>query len=139
MRRVALTALVLLMFCSGAASAWRAVNRQEVFPLSDGVFEVLSRRGAGPAQFWCAAGDYARRVLDTAAVQRIYIHRGIGPSRTRTDSTAVQFALIPPPVVDTSSGYSLSLDRVGENLTSAAAHQYCYGDDPFEDRFPFER
>ena len=140
MRYVALCVLVFSILSASAALAWRAVNRQEVFALSQDVFEVLSRPGAGPAQFWCAAGDYARRVLDTAAVQRLYIHRGVGPSLKRPGIKAVQFALEPPPGADTKQhGYSLSLDTVGYNLTSAAARQFCFGNDQFEDRFPFGR
>ncbi|MBI6629868.1 hypothetical protein [Pontibaca salina] len=139
MRYVALSALLLAISWSSAALAWRAVNRQEVFALPQGGFEVLSRPGAGPAQFWCAAGDYARRVLNTAAVQRLYIQRGVGPSVTRPGTKAVQFALNPPPGAATEHGYSLSIDAVGYNLTSAAAHQFCFGNDPFEDRFPFGR
>ncbi|WP_333683027.1 hypothetical protein [Pontibaca methylaminivorans] len=135
MRALAVMTLALCLAAPQVALSWRAVNRQEVFPLGNGVFEVLSRPGAGPRQFWCAAADYARRVLDAPAAQRIYIHRGIGPSMTRPDYKAVQFAFQPPPGARTDHGYALSLDAVGDSQRTAAARQFCHDRDRFDDRF----
>ena len=137
MKPVAFALCAVLILDAGAALAWRAVNRNEVFAIGNGRFEVLRRPGTGPAQYWCAAGDFARRVVNTAGTQRIYVHRAAGPSVTRRGATAVQFALIPPPGVDAPQGYSLSV-KPGANLSSAFAHQYCLGEDPF-DRFPIRR
>ena len=108
------------------ASAYRAINWLQVNPVSADVFEVVGEPGSGPAQYWCAAGDYARQVLGTVAVQRIYIVRGRGPSETTNRRSAVQFSLIKPPG-DYQPGYSLSVKNVGENLNSASARFYCEG------------
>lgn len=138
MKRIALALFTAaLVVDAGGAQAWRAVNRNEVFPIGEGRFEVVRRPGTGPAQYWCAAGDFARHVLDTAGTARLYVHRAAGPSVARPGATAVQFALIPPPDTEPPQGYSLSV-APGANLSSAFAHQYCLGDDPF-DRFPILR
>ena len=107
------------------AQAYRALNWLQVNPVREGVFEVVGQPGSGPAQYWCAAGDFARQVLGVAANQRIYIARGRGPSETTNRRSAVQFSLTPPPGADTTPGLSLSVTRPGENLRAAAARFYC--------------
>lgn len=132
MRRNAMTALaVLLVALPGAALAWRAANGHKVHDLGGGVFEVVGRIGSGAQQYWCGAGDYAIAVLGAAAAQRVYVWRPIGPSVAEPGRKAVQFALSPPPGADTSTGYSLTVRRAGDNLRAAAAQQYCY-DSGFE-------
>lgn len=131
MQRFFLLALAIAM-SPGAASAWTAFNRHEVFPVADGVFEVIGEVGSGAADYWCAAGDYAYRGLRTRSGQRVYIWRGLGPSATRPGSKAVQFALRPPPGADTEPSLTLSVHDVGDSLRAAAAQQYCFGEDPFE-------
>ena len=111
------------------ASAWWAINRLEVFPVSESAWEVVARVGTSPADFWCGAGDYAQRVLGTPAAQRIYIWRGIGPSVNVPDRKAVQFSLTPPPGANTTPGYSLSVRAEGDNLARHAAVQYCFQND----------
>jgi hypothetical protein len=128
--------LVSLVLTPGWASAWRAINRHEVFPVSKTVFEVIGRPGSGAADYWCGAADFVRRTIRNTATQRIYIWRAIGPSQTQSGKKAVQFSLSPPINADTSPGYSLSVKAVGDNLTSAAAYQYCLNDDLFD---PFMR
>jgi hypothetical protein len=133
--RIALTCV--LISAPGWASAWWAWTRHEVFPVAEGVFEVVSEPGSGPQDFWCGAGDYAIRVLGVKVVQRIYTWRGIGPSVARPGRKAMQFAFAPPKGADTSTSLSLSLTRVGDNLTAAAARQYCYGNNDLWDRWLF--
>lgn len=125
-------ALVLLTL-PAAASAWWAWNRHEVQPVGNGVYEVIGESGSGARDYWCAIGDFATRQLRVAGVQRLYAWRGIGPSVTRPDRKAMQFALAPPEGADISTPLTLSLTRVGDNLTAAFAQQYCYGNiDPWE-------
>ena len=128
--RVVLLAVLVLM--PGLANAWRAMNRHEVYPVSDTVFEVLNEVGSGGVDYWCGAGDFARQVMGTAAAQRIYIWRGIGPSETRAGRKSVQFSLTAPQGADTTPGLTLSIKHVGDNMTSALAYQYCLGNDPFD-------
>lgn len=123
---------MVLAFAPAMAGAWWAINRHEVFVVSDGVFEVLNEVGSGAVDYWCGAGDYARRQLRAAATQRIYIWKAIGPSATHPGKKSVQFSFSAPEGASTSPGYSLSVKAVGDNLTTAAAYQYCIGDDPFD-------
>ncbi|SFT67322.1 hypothetical protein SAMN05216236_10543 [Sedimentitalea nanhaiensis] len=108
------------------ASAWWAINRHEVFPVSDGVYEVVGRVGSAAWDYWCGAGDFAQRVMGVPAAERIYIWRGIGPSVTRPGRKAVQFALSPPPGADTDTPLSLSVKAAGDNLARHTAVWYCY-------------
>ena len=128
--------VALLAVIPGWANAWWAVNRTEVYPVSDTVFEVLNAVGSGAVDYWCGAGDFARQVMGTPATQRIYIWRAIGPSETRPGRKSVQFSLTPPPGADTTPGLSLSIRHAGDNMTSALAYQYCLGNNPFD---PFLR
>lgn len=136
MKRSFLSALALsVAILPNIATAWQAWNQHEVYPLSNGVFEVVGRPGSGAADYWCAAGDYAYRNLRTASVQRVYIYRGIGPSVSEPGRKAIQFSLTPPAGANTEPGFTLSMHRVGDNMRAAAAQQYCYDADPF-DPFP---
>ena len=130
-RNIALATLLVALPLP--AAAWWAWNRHEVYPVSEQAFEVVSRVGSGPQDFWCAAGDFARRVLRVPAPTRVYLWRGVGQSVNRPDRKSVQFALEPPPGADTSTSYSLTIRREGDNLSAALAQQYCYGGefDPF--------
>lgn len=117
---------VSIALAPGWALGFRAQNLHDVNAVSSDTFEVIGQPGSGAADYWCGAGDYARHKLNTAATQRIYISRAVGESQTEPGRTAVQFSLTPPADADTSPGYSLSVKAVGDNLTSAAAIQYCY-------------
>lgn len=129
MRRLAMAAALI-----AAAPAWaadfRAANRLRVAPVDDQVFEVIAGPGMGGSAFWCAAGDYANRVMGAGATQRIYLVRARGPAVTRNRKSAAHFSLVPPDGVDTSPGYFLSLRRVGENLTANDAQSHCVDPHP---------
>lgn len=133
--RTVLGLLALVSFPFEAA-AWRAWNRHEVLPVSQGVWEVVSEIGSGAQDYWCGIGDYALRELRTQATQRIYIWQGIGPSVNRQRRKSVQFSLSPPAGVSTEPRISLSVKAVGDNLNAATARGYCY--DRIDERFyPF--
>lgn len=90
-------------------------------------FEVVRRHARSSAQeFWCSAGDYATRVLGAAATQKVYLWRPVGDSTVAPGRTAVQFTLSAPPGADTSTGYSLTVKRAGDNLSAGFAQQYCF-------------
>lgn len=118
---------LLLTIPAQSALAYRTINTLVVNPVSDTVFEVIGRVGSGPVQYWCSAGDYARQVLNTSATQRIYLWRALGPGVTEQTTRAVQFSVTPPPDADTTPSFLLSVTNVGDNMSSAAAHQYCLG------------
>jgi hypothetical protein len=123
---------VLIVTIPGLAQAWQANNRHTVNPVSDTVFEVVGRPGSGGPEFWCAAGDYASRVLGAHATQRVYLVRGPAPAQTRHWNRAVLFSLVVPQDADLRTGITLSVTRVGENLNAASAQAYCM-DDKFRD------
>ncbi len=125
--------LVALTCFPYSAQAWWAWNRHEVLPVSEGVWEVVSRVGSGAQDYWCGIGDFALGQLRTKATQRIYIWQGIGPSVHRSGRNSVQFSLTPPPGSDTTPRLSLSVKALGDNLNAATAWSYCT--DWFEDRF----
>ena len=130
MRLTAALALALTLATTAAqADTFRALNRPHVNALPNGDFEVVSRVGAGPAQFWCAAGDYTIRALRAPSASRVYLVQRTGPSVTEPGRKAVTFSLRKPPTTDERSQlgrYFLSLTAVGENLNAALAQQYCY-------------
>ncbi|WP_170762515.1 hypothetical protein [Ruegeria lacuscaerulensis] len=95
--------------------------RTTVTPLKNGVYEVATHGTSAPVAYWCGIGDFAIRTLRTQATQRIYIARAYD-KQTRT----VQFSLTPPEGADTSKGYSVTVKRVGANLSAASAQGYCY-------------
>lgn len=115
--------------CTGlgmsAAQAWQADNFHEVNPVGDVAFEVIGRAGSAGPDYWCAAGDYALRVLGAASNQRIYLVRKRGAPETSDRSQAVQFSLRAPAGADTTPGLFLRLNRVGDNLSAAVAQTYC--------------
>ena len=118
----------LLVAIPAAASAYRAPNYLKVNGMAGDTFEVISQAGTSNAQFWCAAGDYAFHRLRAGSTQRIYIQSGRGPSQTAPGARAVTFSLTPPAGVDTDAArntITLSVRRVGDNLSVAFAAQYC--------------
>lgn len=121
------TALVLgLVAVPTWALAWRAMNGFDVVPIGDNRIEVLSRGNSAAQSFWCAAGHYARGPMRSAATQRIYVSKAVGNSSTSPGRRAVQFSFAPPAGADTSTGFSVSVTRVGDNMNAATAQNYCY-------------
>lgn len=92
-----------------------------VTPKANGVYEVSASGTSAPVAYWCGIGDFAIRTLRTKATQRIYIVRAYEKG-VRT----VQFSLTPPEGVDTTPGYSITVKRVGENMSAGSAQGYCW-------------
>ncbi len=122
-----------LALAPGMTAAWRAFNLLEVVQISDTVWEVIGEPGSWAVEYWCGAGDYALSVLRSRATTRVYVWRAVGPSQARPRRTSVQFSFTPPPRADTRTGLSLDIKRTGDNLTAAAARQYCFGTNHFEE------
>ena len=95
--------------------------RTDITPLKDGTYEVKAIGSSAPVNYWCGIGDYALRTLGVANNQKIYISKAYEPG-VRT----VQFSLTPPPGADTNPGYSITVKRVGENMSASSAQNYCY-------------
>ena len=134
-RSLLFAAATVLALLQGKTAAWRALNFLEVIQISDTVWEVIGEPGSWAVEYWCGAGDYATSVLRSRATTRVYVWRAVGPSQARPGRTSVQFSFAPPPGADTRTGLTLDIKRAGDNLTAAAARQYCFGTDPFEERW----
>ncbi|CUH98091.1 hypothetical protein PNH50_12180 [Leisingera aquaemixtae] len=128
--------LALVLAVPVPASAWRAINRNEVLPVSEGVWEVVARSRSGAQDYWCSIADFAIRQLRAPVNQRIYVWRGEGPSVNRPGRKAVQFAFgLPPGVPDRSGSLSLNVRQAGDSLRVTAAQTYCYDRLPGRDRW----
>lgn len=123
---IALAAAAMTLLIGTTPSlAWRATNSHAVNPLSDTSFEVVGRGGISSTDYWCAAGDYARRVLGVPVDQRIYVSRARGPSQTENAKSAVQFSIVPPGSVPQQQNFLLTVTRVGDSLSAWGAWNYC--------------
>ncbi|PIE13559.1 MAG: hypothetical protein CSA70_04605 [Rhodobacterales bacterium] len=141
--RKALMMFVALGMAS-PVSAFRAVNFNTVNPLNEsGNFEVVLRAGDGPMQVWCAASDYASRVLRAGDHTRIYITEGLGHSQTAPGRKGVSFTVRPSkelangPRPGDNGNYSVSYRKTGFNLSVVHAGQFCI--DPDDDIWEFNR
>lgn len=116
----------LVALASGPVSAFTASNLLRVNPVSEGTFEVIGRGGIQTGDYWCAAAEYLLYNGMNNATRRIYVVRELGYAETENRRSAVQFSLTAPEGVDTRPGFTLSVKRVGENLSSGSARNYCY-------------
>jgi len=121
--------LVVAMALPNGAFAFRAQNNLGVNPAGPATFEVIQRGGIDAADAWCAAGDYAIRVLRASGNQRVYLVEGRHIARTEDRRRyGYTFSLNRPPEAEALSGQplTLSLRRVGDSLAASFAQQYCY-------------
>jgi len=123
--RFALLVAALGVTAALPALSWQADNLSEVNEVGPGVFEVIGRTGAAGPDYWCAAGDYAMRVLGAANDQRIYIARGRGAPESSGRTTSVQFSLDRPDGPDVKPALFLRMKTVGDNMSAAMARSYC--------------
>ncbi len=111
---------------AGSALAFTSSNYMRVNPVSASVFEVVARGRANPGDYWCAAAEFLLFNGSTNATQRIYVVRRLGAAETMNRRSAVHFSLVAPEGVDTRPGFTMSVKRVGENLSAAMARNQCY-------------
>lgn len=95
--------------------------RTTITPLKNGWYEVATHGTSAPIAYWCGIGDFVKRGLGMKGNQRIYVARAY-EKHVRT----VQFSLTPPEGADTSPGYSVTVKRVGANMSANAAQNHCY-------------
>lgn len=129
MRALAVSA-VLLSTIPFTAHAYTAKNRLDVAQIDNAVFEVVgSTGGSGPRDYWCAAGDYALS-LGVRGNTRVYVVSGVQPSVSQAGRRAVRFTITPEAagVTPISPQLTLGVDTPGDNLSVAAARQYCSPD-----------
>ena len=119
--RMALFTALTCLAVPVAAQEFRASNHMTVTPLSDGSFEVSGRAELWARDFWCAAGEYGRRVLDLPVTARIAVTAPYDKAR-RT----VVFG----PVPDAEPQFrvvimGLSIRNAGESLSVGQANGFC--------------
>ncbi len=120
-----LLVLSVVIGCSTplAAEVFRAENHVKVTGTAGG-FEVANGGGYGARGMWCAAADYARRVLGAPGNARMYIAEGRVPGlgqRAPVRFTLDPAGLNPSPVVIVGA----SLRKAGASLSVDHAHQFC--------------
>ena len=98
-------------------------------PARAGYFEVFQRALAGPSDYWCAAGEYARYGVGEHNTTRVYVVRGPGPSQVRPGRTSVIYSFVKyddiPDLSEADKGYSVSVARPGYNLSAAHGTAFC--------------
>jgi len=115
------------------AARYHAINQMSVWrdPDVSGQFEVFTLVGAGPIDFWCAAGDYVTRGRGMAKNTRIYLVAPISPSAIKSGSRSAVFTVLPEDTLQQAASsipktdYSLSLTRLGGNWRAAHVTQNC--------------
>lgn len=94
-----------------------------------GSFEVIRRSGDAATDLWCAAGEYADRVIGVHNNRRIYVVKPLSRSVRRPDRQSVIFTVNPTEeqraFKSPEGDFSLTVRRVGESQQTAVALQYC--------------
>lgn len=124
MTRMTMLLVATLLVATGAnAQVFRAENRVDVVGVPGG-FEVRGDAGHGARGMWCAAADYARRVLGAGGFDRIYIAEGRTPGigqRAPVRFTMDPSGLIPRNVLIVGA----SLQEAGATLSVDHARGFC--------------
>lgn len=121
--RFAVLSLVAALGAASPAAAWLSPNNQVVQSTGEGRFEVRARPGLSASQAFCAAGEYASRILGVPQNARIW--RASPPPRRRGEG--ISFSLTDPGI-----GGKTGLLMFGNDTGSvsvAVATQLCWGND----------
>ncbi|MGB3312837.1 MAG: hypothetical protein WBB85_00325 [Albidovulum sp.] len=111
--------LIFALSLATPAAAFTAQNGLIVEPQGADGFSVPWRGKSGPAAFWCAAGDYAIRVLHLAPTDVIY--RASEPPRRAGEP--MDFTLNPEASASTTGLFSLF--QRGGGLSVGHAQSLC--------------
>lgn len=114
----------LALVLQGGPSDARRANAFTATAVDSSTVE-LSARTSVAQDYWCQAGSYARNRLRIPVATRIYLVREIGPSQSVPGERSVVFSLNPPEGVDTTPGNSVTVKRVGDNMSVAGAQSFC--------------
>jgi hypothetical protein len=125
---VAMFALGVMGLSAADASAFTSRDGSRVNPVSTAVFEVVPKAGGLGRNYWCAAGDYAQRVLKAPWESHVFIARGRGPSETTNRRSAVQFTLETSLAGEPEKGLVGSHNdlRRGDNMKVRDAFSFCH-------------
>jgi len=131
-RPVRFVAAALLALATAACNdapprpnSFTASNGLQVVQFAPDRFEVLARPGSGAPDFYCAAGEFARRMLDARAADRVVVVEPVGPSRFNPGGRGVTFTVEPQGSVSPDRGFAARVNRVGANYTVAHSVAFC--------------
>jgi len=123
---LAVVALATVACATETADYKRAPLGAKIYPLEDGVFEVVTRSGGNGSEYWCAAADYARRTLGASWQTPVYIYRGLAPGAASGRRSTVLFTLDPVVSQVPQSGVRLTnAFYVGDTMTVQAGNSQC--------------
>ncbi|MEP2783000.1 MAG: hypothetical protein ABJO67_18120 [Pseudoruegeria sp.] len=99
-------------------------------PTNPADFEVLQKAPNGATDYWCAAGEYARRKLGVGSTDKVYLRKPSGPSEFRVGRSSVGYTVQPSPDVQQAGvaggqRFTKSMSRVGENWGAESARSVC--------------
>ncbi|NNE51752.1 MAG: hypothetical protein HKN30_05040, partial [Sulfitobacter sp.] len=122
MKRILSAIALSLIFASAAgAQTYRSQSRVIVTGLGGDTFSVPTGGTYGATGAWCAAADYAIRILNARGVARLYVQQP-----KTTPSGAVVFGLTPGGTVPvTVASIDAALRSAGANLSVDHAYQSC--------------
>jgi hypothetical protein len=118
---VALLLLPTLAQAVGVGFGFRPGYRATVTQLDNGNYQVVTHGSSAAIAYWCGIGDFAIRTLGVPTSQRIYVAKAYD-KQTR----AVQFSFTAPEGGNTSKSYSITVSRVGENMSASGAQSHCF-------------
>jgi hypothetical protein len=112
---------LILLPVASVAQEFTAENRMNVTPGGDGSFEVSGQAELWARDYWCAAGDYARRELRLPVTARIAV---IEPYARGSHTVAFR------PQPDARPEFravvmGLSIRNAGASLSVGQAYGYC--------------
>lgn len=115
--------LVSVALVCGLAAPLHAINvfDYSVTPAPGNAYDITPLLASSDSDYWCAAADHALNELNASGSTRVYALAG-------ASGRAERFSLTPPATGPVQS-IGLSLDLPGNNLSAAAAFQYCYNVD----------
>ncbi|MGR3528851.1 MAG: hypothetical protein ACU0CQ_03815 [Sulfitobacter sp.] len=127
MRRILVSAVLVVLPFAAVAQPYTAINRLKVVPLTAaGDFEVIENYGEGPRGIWCAAASYARDRLGAGGPAELYVKSSRGRSVSGLGRTSVVFTLNRSDLlVAPSKSYSISVNQPGLSLPVGHAVQFC--------------
>ncbi len=127
MKRFSILATLAVAACTETGSGGFVVaGGTRVNPVNADVFEVIARPGNEVNQFWCGAGEYARRTLGAPSNAHVYVVGEAGTGYTMDTPSAAQFSLKPPSQAQGASGRTARWGpNIGENKFVADASRHC--------------
>lgn len=131
-RHKIISAVIVFSLTASVAMAFGYIPwRVNLLP-GKGNFEVIEGPGSGNQRFWCEAAKFAAGPLRAAGNVRMYLLYPNGKARTQKNAYGTSFTIAPTQeILDVASrpgdggNYSVSIKRVGYNLSVSHARGFC--------------